>query len=294
MPLEAPPVEANPRPALAIAPLVRLDTATLERRTWPPSESEHRPDPERAAAHLPAVLTCTTCGEETAPPLHDDGAAAPPCEDCGGTRYYRDPFWPPFRPRVRVADVRARAADLLDQRGVFSRVVLLPADDPTIDPDLGVTPEIRHAWLETARARGARWLLEPVLDECRVELVEKNGLHALKVANLIVCSILIFPAVDPTNWFIPGEDYGVVQRLSWRVTDLEAGLTSEGQRDLTTKASFNELGPGPSREFYVVGFLRAPGCLDEEAWSEIADQLTPTAAEDLARALVGAAESSAR
>ncbi len=176
---------------------------------------------------------------------------------------------------------------------MFSRVDLLPADDPAIDPSTDPTPTERRLWLETARARGARWLLEPVLDECRVELVERNGWFAFEVVDLIVSSILIFPAVDPINWFVPGEDYGVVQRLTWRLTDLEGGLASEGRRELTTKASFNELGPGPSREFYVVGFLRAPGCLDEEAWAEIAEQLTPTAAEDLARALVVAAESSA-
>ncbi len=282
MPLDPPPVEAKARPALAIAPLVRLDRASAER-------------PQRTGTYVQSALVSTVfveclCGEGG---ISDTRGFRQPCTECGSTDL-REPFSPPYRADLNVHMVRTRAGALLEERGVFSRVVLLPADDPTIDPDLGVTPEVRHDWRETARARGARWLLEPVLDECRVELVEKNGYHALKVVNLIVCSILIFPAVDPINWVIPGEDYGVVQRLTWRLTDLEAGLVSDGARDLTTKASFNALGPGPSREFYVVGFLRAPGCLDEEAWAEIAEQLTPTAAEDLARALVVAAESSAR
>lgn len=274
MPLDPPPVEAKARPALALAPLVRLDRASADRR--------HRP---ATNAEVPCL-----CGEGV---ITNAGALPSPCEACGSTDV-REPFSPPFRPRVDAPSVRARAVDLLQQRGVFSRVVLLPADDPALDPDLGVTPEVRHAWLETARARGARWLLEPVLDECRVELVERNGWHALKVVNLIVCSLLIFPAVDPINWVIPGEDYGVVQRLAWRLTDLEQGLASEGRRDLTTRASFNELGPGPSRELYVVGFLRVPACLDEEAWAEISAQLEPTAAEDLARAIVQVAEASAK
>lgn len=285
MPLPAPPVEANPRPAIAIAPLVRLDTATAERPEW------------RAGA-LPSStpsswswLECRECDE----PVVDAGGlgSLPACAACGGARFAA-PFAPAYRPRLDAASVRARAAGLLEQRRVFSRVHLLPADDPTLDPELGVTPEVRRAWRETARGRGARWLLEPVLDEARVELVEKNGLHALKVVNLVVCSLLIFPAVDPINWVLPGEDYGVVQRLTWRLTDLDGGLASDGRRDLTTSASFNAFGPGPSREFYVVGFLRAPGCLDEEAWAEIADQLAPAAAEDLARALVLAAEANAR
>ncbi|MCO5165152.1 MAG: hypothetical protein M9894_02135 [Planctomycetes bacterium] len=217
----------------------------------------------------------------------------PPCRECGAADF-QAPFTLPYRPATDLAAARARAATLLAERGVFERVHLLPDDDPTLDPDLGVTPEVRHVWRETARARGARWLLEPVLEEARVELLEKNGLHALKVVTLIVSSIFIFPAVDPLNWFIPGEDYGVVQRLAWRVTDLDEGPGGEGQRELVTRASFADLGPGPTRGFFIVGFLRAPGCLDEEDWAHIAGQLTEVAAEDLARGLVLAGEGAGR
>ncbi|MCW8140694.1 MAG: hypothetical protein KIT58_17475 [Planctomycetota bacterium] len=302
MPLEPPLRDANPRPALAIAPLVRLDRASVDRPTWPPSGGQvWAGDANRIRAQQ-TPLECQACGEEVpSPPLvirrADDEvapAASPTCPDCGGTTFYLEPFSTPYRPATDLAATRARAGALLAERGVFERVHLLPADDPTLDPVLGVTPEVRHVWRETARARGARWLLEPVLEEARVELIEKNGLHALKVVNLILSSIFIFPGVDPLNWFIPGEDYGVVQRLAWRVTDLDDGPGGEGLRELVTRASFADIGPGPTRGFFIVGFLRAPGCLDEEDWTHVAGQLTEVAAEDLARALVGAAEGAGR
>lgn len=207
-----------------------------------------------------------------------------------------EPFLRPFRPRIDLTLVRARAGALLMERGVFSQVEALREDDPRVEPGLEPTPEMRHVWAEAARASGARWLLEPVLEEARVELLEKNGWHPIKVATLIACSILIFPAVDPLNWLIPGEDYGYVQRLRWRVTDLERPEAGSDVRvrELETRASFNDFGPGPSRGFFIIGFLRAPGCLDEEDWAGICAELEPVALEELARALVLAAEADAK
>lgn len=277
-PFAPPPVVATPRPALAIAPLVRLDRATLDRMTTEPVGNA-----------LPRLQECTACGEP------DEDLASDACVECGG-RAFRPRFSPPFRPRVDDAAIRARASELLVSRGVFAKVDALPADDPKVEPGLEPTPELRHVWAETAKARGARFLLEPVLEEVRVELLAKNGWHVFKVINLIVSSIFIFPAVDPLNWVIPGEDYGYVQRLRWRVTDLEhpeAGSEVRVQ-ELVTRASFNDLGPGPSRGFFVVGFLRAPGCLEEEDWAGICAELEPVAVEELARALVVAAETDAK
>jgi hypothetical protein len=198
-------------------------------------------------------------------------------------------FSRPFKPRTDTEPVRNRAWAILHQRGLFSRVELLPADDPR---PAGLEPaQLRQAWRDTARAKGARYLLEPTLEDARVELIEKNGWHVFKIIDLIVSSILIFPAVDPLNWVIPGEDYGVVQWLGWKVTDLENDtLVAEGRLERVTKASFNDFGPGPSRGFYIVGFIRAPGCLDEESWADIHAQLADVAAEDLATGVVLAAE----
>lgn len=278
-PFDPPPVVAEPRPALAIAPLVRLDQASADRST---------PRPNGAVTDLPPQ-ECVACGEV------DADFVADACVECGG-KAFRPWFTPPFRPRIDDTALRARAAELLVERGVFAKVDALPADDPKVEHGVEPTPEMRHVWAETARARGARFLLEPVLEEARVELVEKNGYHVVKIINLIVCSVLIFPAVDPINWMIPGEDYGYVQRLRWRVTDLEhpeAG-SAVHVRELITRASFNDFGPGPSRGFFIVGFLRAPGCLDEEDWGEITAELEPVAVEELARALVLAAETDAK
>lgn len=289
MPLEPPLRDANPRPALAIAPLVRLDRASADRPLRRPEGTLQLNLNEGGTID---VVPCD-CGEGGLWLQRGGAGRVTPCPECGSTDA-RVPFSTPYRPATDLAATRARAGALLVERGVFERVHLLPDDDPTLDPVVGVTPEVRHVWRETARARGARWLLEPVLEEARVELIEKNGLHALKVVNLILSSIFIFPGVDPLNWFIPGEDYGVVQRLAWRVTDLDDGPGGEGLRELVTRASFADLGPGPTRGFFIVGFLRAPGCLDEEDWTHVAGQLTEVAAEDLARALVGAAEGAGR
>jgi hypothetical protein len=292
-PFAPPPVVAAPRPALAIAPLVRLDRASADRRVQDRTDKAER-DRTFAefenGAQTPVPLTeCATCGENAV----DDSFE--PCAECGGLMFRR-PFTPPFRPRVDDAAIRARASELLLSRGVFAKVDALPADDPKVEPGLEPTPEMRHVWAEMAKARGARFLLEPVLEESRVELLEKNGWHAFKVVNLIVSSIFIFPAVDPLNWVIPGEDYGYVQRLRWRLTDLERPEAGSAVRvqELVTRASFNDFGPGPSRGFFVVGFLRAPGCLDEEDWAGICAELKPVAVEELARALVIAAETDAK
>lgn len=275
LPLPPPPAEASRRPALAIAPIVSAYEASADRS---------RRDLE-TTLHLD--VTCTTCGEDL-----ETVVGSTRCPECENDPL-RPAFSRPYRPRTETEPVRARAAALLEQRGAFERVVLLPADDPR---PAGLAPgQLRAAWRETARAKGARFLLEPTLEDARVELIEKNGWHWFKVLDLIVSSILIFPGVDPLNWVIPGEDYGVVQALAWRVTDLETDTpVAEGRLQRVTRASFNDFGPGPSRGFFIVGFIRAPGCLDEEDWVDIHAQLAEVAAEDLAAAVVLAAEEGAR
>ena len=108
--------------------------------------------------------------------------------------------------------------------------------------------------------------------------------------TLIACSILIFPAVDPPNWLLPGEVYGIEQRARWKVTDPAGKVLARGEVKVTTTDRFAAFGPGATRPWFIIGFLRVPGCLDEEDWGVISSQLEPRAQVDLARALVKAVE----
>jgi hypothetical protein len=224
---------------------------------------------------------CGSCSEVVAvPPLA--------CSECG-----LDPtsvaFVAPYRPRADLAAARRRAGELLEQRGAFARVVLLPADDPLPE---SLAPEQRHAaWREAARAQGARLLLELVLEDARVELLRKNAWYPLKFFNLIVGTLAIIPIMDPVDGLIPGEEYGVVQALTWRVTAVADDSTvATGRLERVTRATFNDFGPGPSRGYFFFGTVRTPDCLDERHWAEVHAQLAEVAAEDLATGIVVIAE----
>lgn len=261
LPLPTPP--AGPaRPALAIAPIGTAYAPSVDRprRLTPVSV--------RGGEWL-----CGACDEYVAvPPL--------PCSSCGGDPL-RTPFAQPYRPRVELDRPRRRAAAHLEARGTFERVMLLSSDDPA-------------AWRATGRAAGARFLLEPTLQDVRVELLEKNAWYPLKLFNLIVGALAIIPILDPVDGLIPGEEYGVIQVLAWRVTDLAAEHETAGRVERVTRAAFNDFGPGPSRGYIFFGTVRTPGCLDEAEWAEIHAQLAEVAAEDLAGAVVLAAEEGAR
>jgi hypothetical protein len=226
-------------------------------------------------------LVCVKCGAELVSPR--DGPR-PACADCGGVTF-RSAFTTPYRPVIDAARIDARVLALVGQRGALKGVVAVPGGDPDRD---------RAALLEAARARGADLLFEPTLEDARVELVRTTGAQGLKVAILIVSSLLLVPAVDPPNWFIASEVYGVVATGRWRLLDVATGqLVREAPFRAQTEGTFAELGPGPTRDWHLVGFLRVPSCIDEEEWAEIAAQLVPVAHEDLASAIVVAAESAA-
>ena len=127
-----------------------------------------------------------------------------------------------------------------------------------------------------------------------MRLKEKNGLHGLKVATLIVSSILIFPAVDPLNWFLPGEDYELNYSLRWRLSEVSGDELAGGYLELGAWDSFAAFGPGPTRSWFIIGFLRAPGCLDEEDWREIGAQLEQSAERELRVGVTAALEEALR
>ena len=194
-------------------------------------------------------------------------------------------FSPPFRIALDAAPLQGDLVAVLGERGGFQRVGPLEAP-----------PSSRHAErVSAAREAGAKLLLEVSLDDAEVRLVETNGWHGVKVGVLIVSSILIFPAVDPFNWFIPGEDYGVTLHASWELTDLETGARlGRGYLRSSAKDSFAAFGPGPTRPWYVIGFLRTPGCIDPEEWQEIGSQLLEPARAQLLADLVRAVEANRR
>jgi len=189
-----------------------------------------------------------------------------------------EPFVPPYRPSVASEELREELAELLGARSAFEQVLRLDAAESSA--------ELRGA----ARQRGARWLLEVWFEDVSVRLKEKNGLHGLKIATLIVSSILIFPAVDPLNWFLPGEDYELGYSIRWRLSEVSGDEVAGGFLELGAWDSFAAFGPGATRSWFVIGFLRAPGCLDEEDWAEIGDQLEASARRELRVGLTAAVE----
>jgi len=190
-------------------------------------------------------------------------------------------FTPPYRIAINAAEVRQSVLRSLDQRGGFESVLPLEAPPKALPSEL----------LRAAQAAGSELLLEVTLDDAEVRLLETNSLHGFKIAVLIVSSILIFPAVDPLNWFLPGEEYGVTLHATWRLTEVATGKKlGRGYLESTASDSFAAFGFGYTRPWYVIGFLRAPGCIDEEEWEEIGSQLVERAQAQLQADLIEAVE----
>ena len=266
-----PPPVGPPAPTLAVAPLGIGYGPTADRPRVRAGEETWR------------SLDCDRCGEA----LGSREGKLEPCPECGHD-VFRPAFSPPFAPRIRADDVRGRVVDLLGQRGGFERVIALEVDSAA------AAVGGAEARREAARRAGAAWLLEAEVEDARVELADTNWLQPVKVGVLLVSSLLIFPAVDPINWFLPGEDYGVRTRVRWRLSEVATGAElGAGLLETDARQSFAAFGPGPTRPWYVVGFLRVPSCLDEEAWTEIAAQLDEHAVADLTGALVRTAEAAA-
>jgi len=262
------PVVGPPGPALALAAFEVRYTPTASLPSV--SAGQHVARHER--------LLCLSCGDEQEPL---DGACTP-C-DCGA-KSFRPRFSRPFRPAFDPDVLRTRLVETLATRGSFARVEPLAAPDPSLTREAG-----SRASREAARAQGLEWLLEVSLDDARTVFVEKNGLHAFKIVVLIVSSILIFPGVDPLNWFLPGEDYAVRLSGEWTLRDAADGAeVARGLFDAEHLESFAAFGLGDikSRNFFVVGFMRAPGCLDEDDWSDVTGQLEEGAVGATIRALV--------
>ncbi len=260
-PLDLGPPPGGPlRPSLQVTPLEVAVEASADRPTVKAGAELAFQQAER--------IECVTCGEVIETPAathtirinatHDQARRRAPCPECEGETF-REPFSPPFRPRLSGKAIDAELVGALRARGGFAAV----------DPG----------------AEGTGWRLEARLESSAVRYA-RNGAFGLEVATFVVTAILIFPAVDIPNWFFASEDYTLELTGSWTLRDLAAGtVVAEGTARTRTTGSFAEFGPGPTREWHLVGFLRTPGCLEEDEWSEIADQLVPTAQLDFAREL---------
>lgn len=270
-PLPDPP-PGPPGPVLAIAPPALGYVPTPERPLR--FQGDLTPGSEQ--------LACAAC-EEALPYTRD---ALPACPDCGH-HAFRTLFSGTFLPMLLAPDLARRAGDLLEARRTFEGVRCL--DEPGLPP--GRARE--EALAEAARAAGARWLLTGVLERAEVALIERTGLYPVQWGVLVVSSVLLFPGFDPINWFLPGEVYGIRARLRVRLLDLETGeVVGQGAAERVVSDSFADFGLGSvgGRGWFLVGFMRVPGCLDEEDWASISAQLEETARQDLVHALVLAAE----
>ena len=240
------------------------------------------PARQRREPRIQRVL-CGGCGERR------PRASSPPACACGSGEVEpvrRAPGG--VEPRLDGAAVAARAAALLAERGGFSRAVALPEPAAT-------DPQARGLALrDAARAAGARWLLEPTLQAGGevLYLGQSAPLVVVKVVNLILCAFLIFPAVDPPNWFIASESYALDLEATWSLVDLRGGAPGQGSLEVWAERAVAEFGLGlmAARPWFLIGFMRVPGCLDAEDWADIGAELAPDAEESLARSLTLAAE----
>ncbi|MBL4844489.1 MAG: hypothetical protein JKY65_03090 [Planctomycetes bacterium] len=190
-------------------------------------------------------------------------------------------FSPPYRIAVEARPIRELVLNDLRERGGFKRVESLEAPSRALPSEL----------LRAARAAGAELLLEVSLDDATVRFLGTNSLHGFKIAILIVSSIMIFPAADPLNWFLPSEEYGVTLDATWRLTDVKSGRQlGQGYLESTASGSFAAFGFGYTRPWYLIGFLRTPSCIDEEEWEGIGAQLVERAKVQLEVDLVRAVE----
>ncbi len=263
------PPEGDPGPALALANVTFNCVSTAV-----------RPEATEVGPHERKI--CVACDEEQ--PVAAKARKA--CVDCGkGT--FRRVFNRPYVPIFDAEGITERVASTIRERGTFASVATVSVPGP---PSRKRSAKL----LEEAKESGAKWLLELDVDSLEVVFLEYNGLHIPKIATFVVCAFLIFPAVDPPNWFIAGEDYGVRAKGRWRLRDIESGvLLRKGrfERELC-RDSFAPIGIGgiPSRGFFIAGFLRVPGCLDEEDWRDISQNLKPAADLGLLHSLVLEAE----
>jgi hypothetical protein len=244
-----------PAGPLAIAPLeVRYDP-TRDRPV------RHAGDEQQRAA----LYACEEC--ESYPTLHEGRFAA--CAECGHTTY-GIPFARPYQLDLDSGILSQRLRAHLDERGGFESVTLL--EEGQTSPGL---------------------LLEVQLTRAAVEYRGHTWVHGLKIALFVVQAILIFPGVDPLDWFLPGEEYAIQLQANWTLKTARGSVHSEGRVKTETWDAFAPWGLGiwPSRGWFFVGLFRAPNCLDEDDWAEVGAQLLPRAEQDLLRELVHAVES---
>lgn len=180
-------------------------------------------------------------------------------------------FRPPFRPRLDPGPLEQRIAETLRERGGFERV-------------------------EVGSNAKAELRLELVLEDARVVLEGRNWVHPLKIVNLIVSSVLLFPTVDPLNWVLPGEDYALQARVRWELRDYRDVLYGKGLLKPAFSDSFAGFGLGgiAGRPWFYLGFIRVPECLDPEDWAVISSQLEVHAQTVIAESAVLAAEGARR
>jgi len=190
-------------------------------------------------------------------------------------------------PTFDAAGISEQVASTLRDRGTFASVTLVDAPGPA-------SPKRSALLLNTAEKAEAEWLLELEIDGLEVAFLEYNGLHVPKIVTFVVCAFLIFPAVDPPNWFIAGEDYGIRAKGRWLLRAVKTGVVlgrGHFEHELCRDA-FAPIGLGdiPSRGFFLAGFLRIPGCLGEEHWRDISQNLKSSGDLGLLHALVREAE----
>lgn len=267
-PLLGPPPESPLGPTVAVAATATFD-ASVDRPRWPVG-AEDVPNWQ--------PLRCIDCGERLP---RRTGEPLPDCAECDGHSGYQATFKPPFRPALPGDRLRTQVVEGLKQRGSF--------------PDAFGVEGDGEERLEAARAGGAEWLLDLNVRDVKVEFLDTNGWQPVKAVVMIVSSILIFPFVDPPNWWIPSEVYGARAEVDWKLTDLADGATlASGTVDVTAEDAFAAFWPAPSRGFFVAGFLRTPSCLEEEHWADVAEHLRPAMEGGVRDGVIGEVETAGK
>jgi hypothetical protein len=244
--------------------------------------SSQRPRVEAGAVPLPSHyrLNCVAC-EEVQVAAGQELVA--PCAECGGESF-QTPFVRPLLPTLDVGRIAAELSARLRERGGFGAVFELAPEAAQGDA------------LAAARAQDADYLLDVVLADASCSFSRTNWVQPLKIVGGIVQWLLIFPGLDPLNWFLAGELYQLETLARWRLRDTRTGqVVAEGEVSPRIEEPFAAFGLGVGgRPWFLAGWLRAPDCLDEEDWEVVSGQLQPAAEIDVARATVLAVEAATR
>lgn len=190
------------------------------------------------------------------------------------------------RPALDVGALEQRVGDVLRERGVFTGLDVASVDSRAPAPAArqNFSERLERAG-KVARQSGAKWLAVIDVQDSTARYVGQTPTFLFVVKVLILVGSLPFP--DIPNYVLSTDQFEVTYRA--KVTLLDAGSGAQVGEKLVAgngKGVFGDF----SRGWYYYGFVRVPGCLDQESWDDILKELRPPAQEGLARECAKAIE----